>query len=225
MTYTPITHGQSNWDVPVNAAFTDQDARITTNANAIVTTAANLAKSQTGRPDAADSGFQAWSADPVLATGTSAALVSGSLYLNQVKVTNTFVTTSIWYVVHAGGSGLTSGQNFIALFDAAGNRVAISADLTTDWATPATKNTPWVSSASLAPGMYYAAILSNGTTPINVVKTATFTNTGAFTANLSSANLRSSTGGTGLTSLTAVPSTVTMSNRSAGSNTFWCALV
>ena len=30
MTYTPIPQGTPNWDVPVNAAFTDQDSRITT---------------------------------------------------------------------------------------------------------------------------------------------------------------------------------------------------
>src|SRR6476620_49734 len=29
MTYTPIPQGTENWDVPVNAAFTSQDARIT----------------------------------------------------------------------------------------------------------------------------------------------------------------------------------------------------
>lgn len=43
MTYTPIVRDSLDWDVPVNAAFTDQDGRITTNTTNIasVTTTAN----------------------------------------------------------------------------------------------------------------------------------------------------------------------------------------
>jgi hypothetical protein len=37
MTYVPIPAGTPDWDVPVNAAFVDQDGRITANAAAIVT--------------------------------------------------------------------------------------------------------------------------------------------------------------------------------------------
>jgi hypothetical protein len=37
VTYTPIPHGAPDWDVPVNSAFSDQDARIDTNAGNIST--------------------------------------------------------------------------------------------------------------------------------------------------------------------------------------------
>jgi hypothetical protein len=37
VTYTPIAKGTSDWDVPVNAAFTEQDGRITTNSTSIDT--------------------------------------------------------------------------------------------------------------------------------------------------------------------------------------------
>lgn len=37
MTYTPIAKGTSDWDVPVNAAFTEQDTRIQSNTDAIAT--------------------------------------------------------------------------------------------------------------------------------------------------------------------------------------------
>ena len=43
MTYTPIARGTTSWDVPVNAAFADQDTRITNNATAITTNATNIA--------------------------------------------------------------------------------------------------------------------------------------------------------------------------------------
>lgn len=42
MTYTPIPAGTDNWDVPLNAALTDQDGRITTNANDIAVTNADV---------------------------------------------------------------------------------------------------------------------------------------------------------------------------------------
>lgn len=42
MTYTPIPAGTDNWDVPLNAALTDQDQRITTNANDIAVTNADV---------------------------------------------------------------------------------------------------------------------------------------------------------------------------------------
>lgn len=42
MTYTPIAKGSSNWDVPVNAAFTDQDNRITQNTTDIATNTSDI---------------------------------------------------------------------------------------------------------------------------------------------------------------------------------------
>lgn len=225
MTYTPITHGQSNWDVPVNAAFVDQDGRITANTNSITTTNVAVAKVQNGNFDATDQGFSAWSGDPILYTGTSGVLVSGTLYMHKIKVTSSFICSNITYVVHAAGITLTAGQNFMALYDPSGNRIALSADLTaTDFASTGTKTTAWVTPVSLSPGVYYAALLCNATTPVNVVKTATFTNAGAMFAGLTAATSRASSGGTGLTALTATPDPVTMANRTSGSNTFWFAL-
>lgn len=46
MSFTPIPAGTQNWDVPVNAAFTDQDTRITTNGSAITTNTNNISTLQ-----------------------------------------------------------------------------------------------------------------------------------------------------------------------------------
>jgi len=43
MAYTPIAPGSADWDVPVNAAFTSQDARITANEGNITSNSANIA--------------------------------------------------------------------------------------------------------------------------------------------------------------------------------------
>jgi hypothetical protein len=225
MSYSPIDPGTQNWDVPLNAALTDQDLRITDNLTLIQATNSAADKVENSTYTAADYGFQSWSYDPILGTSTSGVLTSGTLYLHKIKVTNSFVCSNIIYVIHAAAVTPVSGQNFMALYDLAGNRVAVSADLGTDWTSTGTKTTPWTSSVSLTPGFYYAAILPNAATNINTIKTAGFTNAGAFNAVQANQDIRSSTGGTGLTSLTAMPSTITMSNRNAGgTNTFWFAL-
>lgn len=43
MTYTPITAGTLDWDVPLNAALSSQDTRITTNTNNIAVNTADIA--------------------------------------------------------------------------------------------------------------------------------------------------------------------------------------
>lgn len=61
MTYTPIPAGTPDWDVPVNAAFTDQDTRITANAAAIGTNDSQIAALQLNdaAQDAAIAGLEA----------------------------------------------------------------------------------------------------------------------------------------------------------------------
>jgi hypothetical protein len=224
MSYSPIDPGTQNWDVPLNAALTDQDLRITDNLTLIQATNSAADLTETTQ-NASDHGLLTWNYDPAFMSAGSGALASGTLYLNRVKVTANAITNSVMYVVNTAGGTLTSGQNFMALFDSAGNRIAITADLTaTDFASTGTKTTPWVSTASIVPGFYYVALLTNGTTGVNVWKTTT-SNANGINANLSAATYRYSSGGTGLTGLTAVPSTVTMANRSVGSNSFWCALL
>jgi len=48
MSYTPITPGAINWDVPLNAALVDIDARTTTNTNTVATKFASAGGTITG---------------------------------------------------------------------------------------------------------------------------------------------------------------------------------
>ena len=223
MTYTPIPAGQDNWDVPVNAAFVDQDNRITTNAGAIATTNGTIDPLEVAF-NPVDHGLIAWNYDPQFAAAGSGALTSGTLYMTKVKVTAAATSNSVRYMVNAAAITPVVGQNFMALFDNAGNRVAISGDIgATDFASIGLKNTAWVTPASVSPGYYYVALLTNAATGVNPWKTTTTVAAG-LSVNLGTADVRNSSGGTGLTGLTAVPSTVTMANRSVGSANFWSAL-
>lgn len=223
MTYTPIPAGQSNWDVPVNAAFTDQDARITSNNASIGTNVAAINSIEAGTTIPAEQGLQTWNYDPISASGTSV-LTTGSLYMARVRVTAGFVCSTSYFNVATLGTTLTAGQNFIALYDAAGTQVAISADQTANWGTTGFKATPWVSSASLSPGYYYVTLLTNGATGISVTRGVSTGASAILSPNFTNATLRWSTGGTGLTGLTAMPGSITMANRGQSSTATWVAL-
>jgi hypothetical protein len=120
-------------------------------------------------------------------------------------------------------STLTAGQNFVGLYDSSGTRVAVSADLASDWAVSGYKTTAFTASASLTTGAYFAAWLSVGTTPITVAR-ASAMNSAALNAGMTAAAARYSTGGTGWTAQTSLPSPGTMANRTAGATSIWCAL-
>ena len=207
MAYTPIAIGSLNWGAPVNAAFTSQDTRI------------SAVEASTATP--AEQSMNTWTYDPVIAS-SGTLLVSGTVYMAKLRVTAPFTTDTAHYRV-AAGTGLTAGQNFVGLYDAAGTRVAVSADLSTDWASTGTKATPWAATAALSIGYYYMAWLSNGTTPVTITRGGSIS-TAILNIHLTNATLRWSTGGTGLTGLTALPASITMANRTSGLVSVWSAL-
>lgn len=223
MTYTPIPAGQDNWDVPVNAAFVDQDNRITANTGAVASNGTQINAIEAGATMPAEQGLQTWNYDPITASGTSA-LTTGSLYMARVRVTAGFVCSTSYFSLAALGTTLTAGQNFIALYDSAGTQVAITADQTANWGTTGVKSTAWVTPASLVPGYYYVALLTNGATGISVTRAVSTGVAALLSPNFTNATLRWSTGGTGLTGLTAMPASITMSNRGQSSTATWVAL-
>lgn len=224
MTYTPIPAGQSNWDVPVNAAFTDQDTRITVNAGSASTNATAINTIEAGATMPGEQGLQAWNYDPVSASGTSV-LTTGTIYMARIRVTTGFVCSTSYFNVAALGTTLTAGQNFLALYDAAGTQVAITADQTANWGTANFKTTAWVTPVSLTPGYYYLAILTNGAVGISVTRAVSTGASAILSPNFTNATLRWSTGGTGLgPGITAMPASIIMSNRGQSSTATWVAL-
>lgn len=202
MTFTPIPVNSLDWDVPSNAAWSSLHA-----AGAV--------------PD--DHSLLAWAYDP-RGAANSTALTVGTVYMVKVQVTETGQTSS-GMVLHvpAAGVTLTAGQNFVGLYDAAGTRVAVSADQTVAWGTNGFKTIAWTAPVPVTPGFYYLAILTNGATGISIAREANLDAT-LVNINLTSATLRWSAGGTGLTGLTTLPASVTMADRAASMLTVWAGL-
>lgn len=184
MSYTPITAGTQDWDVPVNAAFTDQDARITANGSSITTlqTTTSTHTSQIsdlqGATDALDwqadeMGLLGWAFDPAVSSqGSNTLLVSGVISYIKIPLRKAATISNAVILITSVGATLTAGQNLVGLFDSTGNRVAITADQATAWVSGGvgTKTIPFTTPFVATPGFYYLGVMSNGTTPISIFR-------------------------------------------------------
>lgn len=221
MTYTPIAPGTLNWDVPVNAAFVDQDTRITSNAAVDVTQNTRLNQIEASSFMAADAGWLAWNYDPALTAG-STTLVTGQLFMCRVDLLSPATISTLYYAVNAVGVTLTSGQNLAGLYDASGNLLAQTADQSASWVSAGFKNTALVTPYVAAAGTYHLGFLSNGATPMSLLRAlGSGTQAATVNANLPVTTARWATTGSGLTAL---PSTVTMSGRTLSGGTPWVAV-
>jgi hypothetical protein len=166
----------------------------------------------------ADYGLLGWVGDPGYLAG-SLAVTAGIIHLLKVKLPKAVTISNI---VHrqSGTPTLTADQNFAALFDAAGNRVAVTADQTTAWGTSGTKVSALTSSYAASAGFIYVGLLFNGSTPPNLPRygqSTVFANVG-----LTAANLRFAQSGSSLTSM---PSSITMSsNVDDATGAFWAGV-
>lgn len=269
MSYTPIPAGTPDWDVPVNAAFTDQDGRITSNTASIDTQSTQITNLQTDvgtlQTDVADNtadiatntadiatnttniatntsnistlqtqsvqvrnghwlpsdhNLVAWTMDPSEAANNQV-LTSGTLYMMGLWVREATSFTNIIFGASAAGATLTAGQNLIGLYDSAGNRVAQSADQSANWTSTGIKTTPMTGAPiALSAGMYYVAILSNGTTPVGVFRESNQSSANIINVGLTVATARSAE----LAGQTSLPATVTPGSRSFGPFSFWFGL-
>lgn len=164
--------------------------------------------------NAASAGVKAWTGNPGYAAPSVAAITTGQIRWNKLwlRVPGT-VTNIVTFVTTAGGT-LTSGQNFVALYDAAGTQVGISADQTTAWGSTGVKTaaltTPYVAAAA----GYYVAILSNGTTgPVFSCHGAT--GSSAINSGLAADSARSAQ--TSTTNNTAMPASFTVASQNLSS--------
>lgn len=226
MTYTPIPKGTSDWDVPVNAAFTDQDTRITTNASNITAHTSSISglrvdvdqvRSSTWIP--ADYGLISWSIDPSQAAN-SQVLTSGTIHMVGIKVRSATNLTNAVIVVSTAGSGLTAGQNLVAVYDSLGNRVAQSADQTANWGTTGTKVVPMTGGpVSIPAGTYYVSVLSAGTTPISMPRETSLA-ANPLNLNLTIGNAR----GAALAGQTTMPANINPLLRTFETNSYWAGI-
>lgn len=212
MTYTPIAKGTTSWDVPVNAAFIDQDERITENAADI----AALENPQT------QNGVLAWNYDPVMSSGSTTPGSNGVLYMFKMRNKVPGIATNIVLGFQTGGSGFTVGQNFAGLYNSAGTLLSGTPDQSTNWANVGKIMCPLSSPVSLGSDTYYVGVLLNATTRPSMLRTVSLSGVADLVNLNQSANQYNfSTFGT---SLTALPSSVDMSARVSTFAAWWAAL-
>lgn len=154
----------------------------------------------------ADYGLLAWVGDPGYLAG-SLTTTAGVIHLLKIKLPKAVTITNVVHRQTGGAISLTSGQNFAALYDTSGNRVAVTADQTTNWSTAGYKTSPLTATYDAPTGFIYVALLFNGTTPPNMPRygTATLFNNGGLAADA----LRFAQTGSSETSM---PTTITMAS-------------
>lgn len=204
MTFTPIAAGTRTWDVPLNAALQDLQDQIES-----YTLFSPL-----------DHNLLAWTMDPALTQGGTI-LTAGVLYLARIKLPEDSTVTNLITSVTTGGSTLTAGQNFGALYTSAGTLVAITADQSASWTGAGAKTMALAAGPyALTAGTYYAALLANGTTPPTFLR-GHGTSTSTLNIGLTAATGRSLTSGTGQTT---PPASVTLGSASLDFRAWWFAL-
>jgi len=235
MTYTNIVRSAKDWDVPVNAAFTDLDTRVTSNTSNIATNTANITTAQNTANTASTNagtalfrtagntapyrhGLASWAFDPVSVVGGQTG-TAGTLYLVSLwNDTATTLTKFFWGISTAGASP-TAGQNFIGLYDNTGTRLAnVNVDARVTVAN--TMQTETINVAVSPNTQYWGAFLFNATTMPSVWRGG-FISGQLVNANLGNSTARFATNGTGLTAL---PASITPSSNNTVMYTFWCAV-
>lgn len=222
MAYTPIAPGALDWDVPVNAAFTSQDSRITSNTSNIAANSAAITTINNYLPELpTDHGLIAWVGNPNMFPNQSA-LGAGIMTMIKLKVpVGTTITNSL-IAINTAGVTLTAGQNLVGLYNSSGTLLATSADQSASWVSTGLKTAAFTVPATVAAGDYYVGVLSNGTTPPQLFRGVGSANAPAFLSigqTASNANWASTGAG-----LTALPASVTMSGRTLLGTGTWAAL-
>lgn len=195
-------HGQTTWDTPLDLALR------------------NIAVAGV-HPN--DFGYQVWTSDPGFCTAGDG-LVSGTVRMIKLPLNpQTYTITSIKYFVGTAAVTPTAGQNFAGIYNAAGTRVAVTADVTADVGSIGMKTfnltAPLVVAANTA---VWVAILCNAGTALASVGTAAVAaREGLFNPDQTAATARFTSGPAGQTSL---PASITMGTRTILSRAPWVAV-
>lgn len=167
-----------------------------------------------------DHNLLAW-AYPVEAAATSGApATAGLLYLVRLHLPVTANITNIDMFATPGGTALTAGQCFAALYTSTGALIAQTADQAAAWASAGAKTMALAGGPyNLTAGDYYAGWWHNGTTAPSWSRSQNASG-GLANYGLSAPNLRFATANTALT--TTAPAS--FGAQTAGAATYWVAL-
>lgn len=105
--------------------------------------------------------IKAWTGSP--GYSTVASLPLGRIQLNKIHVRGQQTLSAVNFTFTNTPTGLTPGQNFVALYNVFGTRIALSADQTTEFGSSGLKSVDFVTPYDGFPEAYYVAVLVNGT--------------------------------------------------------------
>jgi hypothetical protein len=198
---TVPTIGQSGWGPVLNTALTDLD------------TAATSARAGS---NPADQLFLAWGYDSEHASSTNI-LTSGTVYLHKLWLPAGSTVTSLGWTITTAGATLTAGQSLMGFYNAAGTRLAVTADQSGNWTSTGFKNPAITAPLAITTSdYYYVAILSVGTTPPTGASSPGLQTT--YNAGVTGADLRHAVGATAQTTL---PASITMSGNTSTNVSTW----
>lgn len=194
--------GSSAWGQPLNNAFEDlQDAGLIAN----------------------DAAFQAWNYAPFQISAASTAFTSGTVVMARLpRFTQDKTISTVYAHVAASAVTPTAGQCFAGLYNAAGTRVAVTADVGAQYSAAPTLQTFTLTAPTLCPvGDYWVAFLQNAATPATLGVSSGQGNASAMNAGLSAATALFTDGPAAQTSL---PASITMASRTLSSRTVWAGV-
>lgn len=158
----------------------------------------------------------AWNYDSEVA-GTEFLVTGGTVYLHKIIIPVASTITNILLGVTTAGNTLTYAR--AALYNSAGTQVGITASQTTNWASTGSQVMALTTPYSAAPGTYWVATLTTGTTQPKFAVSPGFR--AAYEAGVSGATLRHGANATGQASL---PATVTLASNTSTSDSMWVGL-
>ncbi|WP_367128307.1 hypothetical protein [Saccharothrix sp. HUAS TT1] len=153
-------------------------------------------------------------------TGSGVTFTAGVLHLVRVPVPAAATVSTVYLGVTTAGSGLTAGACWAGLYNTVGALLAQTADQATVWVTSGLKPMALTAPADLAAGVYYVAVLVNGSVLPQLARSAIAV-AGTLTAGVSTGAHRQMTSGTGQTSL---PASVVMASAASTSWVLWTAV-
>lgn len=166
-------------------------------------------------------GMKGWTYDPALASvNNPIAPAQGSMVLARVLTPQDVTITYIWVYVATAGVG--AAGDYFGLYDAAGNRVAVSAALTTALNSVGVKQVALTSPVNLTGGpdayIWVAALTSGHTTAPGFISAGTQPNINIGAAGLGRYVFENTPG------RTTMPATVVLSQLLQWSATMWFGL-
>lgn len=201
MGITVPTIGQAAWGQPLNDA---------------------LSGLQDGGLSPSDAGFLSWNYSPQQIGANSTGTASGTVKMARLpRFTQSKTVTSVCFVLGTATTTPTAGQCFAALYNAAGTRVAVSADISALLGTTGLNTWAMTAPVVCPVGDYYAALLINAATPSTLGEVSTYGVSSVLNAGLSAATAFHTDGPTAQTSM---PAPVTMASRTLSAQPLWAGV-